>query len=153
MSGPASAETGRRRVVKDDENALSSPTPSWSTTPSTETEKLVPSVSGEEGVNVAVAPLTEMVPSSEPTENELEVTEVASTAREKVTFTAVWGSTSVAPSLGTTCVTVRGVEVEVVSPGDEQEGSVGLQADESLLLHEVARAALEANRRVHTRRE
>jgi hypothetical protein len=70
--------------------------------------------SDSEGVNVAVAPATArapgVIPAGLPSEKLVAVMLVGSSAPEKSTLSAPVGLTPVAPSLGTTETTVKGVE-------------------------------------------
>jgi hypothetical protein len=104
-------------------------------------------------VNVAVAPLTERVPSTELTVKDVEVTVAGSTALEKVTVTVVDSSTSVAPWAGLTCVTARGTGVSSSGVSSAHAGSVGLHAGASVFPHAVPNAATNTREGIHVKRE
>jgi hypothetical protein len=117
-SGPAFAATGPASVVNDDAKALAMAFPAVSRTSATLTANPVPPAKGLLGVNVALAPVTAIVPAADPTENVEVVTDAGMTGSENVTVTLAPAATPVAPWAGTIERTLGGVVSPAPGPLD-----------------------------------
>jgi hypothetical protein len=110
--------------VNDDAKALAMAFPAVSRTSATLTAYPVPPAKGLLGVNVALAPVTAIVPAADPTENVEVVTDAGMTGSENVTVTLAPAATPVAPWAGTIERTLGGVVSPAPGPLDSPEQAV-----------------------------